>query len=260
METILSTQNSRVKEWEKLKTKKGRRKTGRYLLEGRHLVNEVLQSGAELDYVVSTQAELDVITFTVPEEKLVIISEKIADRLSDTVTTQGIFAIVQIPNQQRQLAEPQGNEAGAWLFLDNIQDPGNIGTMVRTADAAGFAGVVFGKGTADIFNPKVQRAMQGSQFHIQLILGNLEIWLKQFQAAHYPVYGTELNPQAKQYTDIEQVRDFALIMGNEGNGMSQELLKQTTANVYIPITGQAESLNVAVAAGILMFALKANEL
>lgn len=256
METILSTQNSRVKEWEKLKTKKGRRKTGLYLLEGRHLVSEALQSTAKIDYVVSTQEELDAVTFEVPTTNLVVISQKIAERLSDTVTTQGIFAIVQIPNQQRQIEKPVDQITGSWLFLDNIQDPGNIGTMVRTADAAGFVGVVFGKGTADIFNPKVQRAMQGSQFHIRLILGDLATWAQSFQKAQVPVYGTELNPEAKSYQDIKRTQNFALIMGNEGNGMSEELLKLTTSNLYIPIKGQAESLNVAVAAGILMFSLK----
>ncbi|MGI6024233.1 TrmH family RNA methyltransferase [Pediococcus parvulus] len=256
METILSTQNNRVKEWEKLKTKKGRKKTGLYLIEGRHLVTEVLQSDAITDYIVSTQEELDAISFDIPEDKLVIVSDKVADRLSDTVTTQGIFAVVQIPNKQRQIQDPIPDEKGSWLFLDNIQDPGNIGTMVRTADAADFAGVVFGKGTADVFNPKVQRAMQGSQFHIRLVLGNLDEWTQSFKQAKIPVYGTELNPQAKNYQTIEKADDFALIMGNEGNGMSPELLTQTTANLYIPIKGKAESLNVAVAAGVLMFSLK----
>ncbi|AMV61372.1 rRNA methylase [Pediococcus damnosus] len=256
METILSTQNNRVKEWEKLKTKKGRKKTGMYIIEGRHLVNEVLQNEADVVYVVATQDELDEIKFDVPEDLLVIVSDKIADRLSDTVTTQGIFAIVRIPNKERQIQDPDSDVTGAWLLLDNIQDPGNIGTMVRTADAAGFQGVIFGKGTADIFNPKIQRAMQGSQFHIRLVLGNLEEWIKSFKTANIPVFGTELNPQAKSYKDIDTTDDFALIMGNEGNGMSQELLSQTTANLYIPIKGQAESLNVAVAAGILMFSLR----
>ena len=256
METILSTQNNRVKEWEKLKTKKGRKKTGMYLIEGRHLVSEVLQNDADVVYVVATQDELDEIKFEVPNDLLVVVSDKIADHLSDTVTTQGIFAIVRIPNKERQIQEPASYIEGAWLLLDNIQDPGNIGTMVRTADAAGFEGVVFGKGTADIFNPKIQRAMQGSQFHIRLVLGDLNEWVKSFRKANLPVFGTELNPQAKSYQEIEATNDFALIMGNEGNGMSQELLSQTTANLYIPIKGQAESLNVAVAAGILMFSLK----
>ena len=142
-----------------------------------------------------------------------------------------------------------------WLLLDNVQDPGNIGTMVRTADAAGFAGVAFGTGTVDIHQPKVERSMQGSQFHLQLISTDLTALVAQLQAQGAPVYGSELNPQAAEYLDVDAPAAFGLIMGNEGNGMSPELLAQTDQNLYIPIKGQAESLNVAVAAGILMFGL-----
>ncbi len=144
---------------------------------------------------------------------------------------------------------------GAWLLLDRIQDPGNIGTMVRTADAAGFRGVVFGNGTSSRYTPKVVRAMQGSQFHIDLTHGNLEDWVKALEARQIPVYGSALNDQAEDYSTVTPQADFGLILGNEGQGMSERLMTQTTTNLYIPIKGQAESLNVAVAAGILMFKL-----
>ena len=100
--------------------------------------------------------------------------------------------------------------------------------------------------------------MQGSQFHLNLYEGDLAKWIEDFKMVNAPVYGTQLNPQAKSFRDVEPGKTFALIMGNEGQGMSEQLLSQTTANLYIPMRGQAESLNVAVSAGILMFQLNKN--
>jgi len=174
--------------------------------------------------------------------------------ITETITPQGIVAIVDMPNLKRKPALPL---KGAWLLLDRVQDPGNVGTMVRTADAAGFAGVVAGDRTADFCSPKVVRSMQGSQFHLQLFEGDLNKWIADFKQQQSPVYGTQLNPAAKNFRAVHPGTDFALIMGNEGQGMSDELLKQTTDNLYIPMRGQAESLNVAVSAGILMFQLNA---
>ena len=151
--------------------------------------------------------------------------------------------------------DPSYVHDGAWLLLDKIQDPGNVGTLVRTADAAGFKGVVFGEGTADAYSPKVVRAMQGSQFHLEVLTGDLVEWTDALTANNLSVYGSQLNEAARSYREIESSTQFALIVGNEGQGMSDELAVKTTANLYIPIQGQAESLNVAIAGGILMFSL-----
>ncbi|XIF20324.1 MAG: RNA methyltransferase [Acetilactobacillus jinshanensis] len=151
--------------------------------------------------------------------------------------------------------DPRDVKQGDWLLLDQVQDPGNIGTMVRTADAAGFSGVIFGKGTASPYNPKVVRAMQGSQFHLTLARGDLNDWIRDLIKNDVPVYGTVLDPQAVDYRKVNSADNFGLVMGNEGNGMQKKLLNLTTKNLYIPIRGRAESLNVAVAAGILMFEL-----
>jgi len=182
------------------------------------------------------------------------ITTDIAKKLSDLVTPQGVFAEVSLPTATR---EPRFIHDGAWLFLDAIQDPGNIGTMVRTADAAGFAGVVFGNGSVDPYSPKALRAMQGSQFHMTLTKGDLQDWTAAFTQNDINVYGTQLDPEAADLFTIPAQSQFALIMGNEGQGMAADLAKMTTKNLYIPLTGDAESLNVAVAAGIAMFALKA---
>ncbi|CAM3107484.1 TrmH family RNA methyltransferase [Lactiplantibacillus plajomi] len=254
MEKINSLQNAHVKAWKKLQTKKGRRQQGLYLLDGWHLVNEALKAKQPIKALLITAKQLATKPDLTVFPTVIEISEEVAAHISATVTPQGVFALVPLATSQ---ADPLTDLdlTRPWLLLDNVQDPGNIGTMVRTADAAGFAGVAFGRGTVDLHQPKVERSMQGSQFHLKLISTDLESLVERLHTADVPVYGSELNPQAAQYLDVRAPACFGLIMGNEGNGMRRELLALTDKNLYIPIKGQAESLNVAVAAGILMFGL-----
>lgn len=256
MEVITATSNARVKAWKKLAKKKERQKQGQYLLDGWHLVKEALLAGQKIAtiLVVADFKHVSELTAFDFKGEMIQISDNVAKALSETPSPQGIFALVEIPvATDIEFADI----SGAWLFLDGVQDPGNIGTMVRTADAAGFSGVVFGEGSADLYQPKVVRSMQGSQFHLQLHAGNLSEWIAAFQAKKFPVFGTELNEAARNFREVGQHQNFALIMGNEGNGMRADHLAQTSLNLYIPLAGNAESLNVAVAAGVLMFQLKA---
>ena len=168
--------------------------------------------------------------------------------LSDTEAPQGIYAVckqvtMEIPN------------AKTYLLIDAVQDPGNLGTMIRTADAAGIDAVVVGKGSVDVYNGKVLRSAQGSHFHLPILSGDLHVWLEQLKEKNISVYGTALEGAAA-YTDISTKDRFALLVGNEGNGVNKELLAKTNANLYIPIYGKSESLNVAVATGILLYFLK----
>lgn len=249
---ITSTQNQRVKQWKKLQTKKGRQQSQSYLLDGWHLVQEALQSQVQITALIGTKAELALHNDIVARVNQVYqVTGGIMQEITATVTPQGIAAIVTLP-YLRLKSIP---ETGKWLLLDRVQDPGNLGTMVRTADAAGFNGVIAGKGTVDFFSPKVMRSMQGSQFHIRLATAELSDLIPAMQANGMPVYGTELNPQAISYRELPQSDQVAFVMGNEGQGMADNLLQLTTKNVYIPMPGQAESLNVAVSAGILMFSV-----
>ncbi|WP_220741093.1 TrmH family RNA methyltransferase [Leuconostoc miyukkimchii] len=255
MDRILSNQNNRVKAWAKLATKKGRQENRTYLLDGWHLVEEAVKAKAKFHAVMATeeqmQAHLPDVPHGVPAFE---ISEEVAKHIAGTNTPQGIFAEISLPDKT---FDPSYVHDGAWLLLDGIQDPGNVGTLVRTADAAGFKGVVLGEGTADAYAPKVVRAMQGSQFHLEVLNGDLNEWTDMLTANNLPVYGSQLNDAARSYREIQASTQFALIVGNEGQGMSDELAQKTTANLYIPIQGQAESLNVAIAGGILMFSLVA---
>lgn len=253
MEELTSLKNQRVKDWKKLQHKKYRNATGTYLLEGWHLVNEARQSGVNINELLVTDDVLDEHPETANYcSNIFVVTKQIMRAVTDSVTPQGIAAVVDLPDSHRL---PEGPLSGGWLLLDRIQDPGNVGTMIRTADAAGFTGVVLSDRCAELYGPKVVRSMQGSQFHLQLFEGDLVKWINDFQKVGAPVYGTELNPQAVDYRQVKPTATFALIMGNEGHGMSKELLNLTDQNLYIPMPGNAESLNVAISAGILMFSL-----
>ncbi|SFC15213.1 RNA methyltransferase, TrmH family [Alkalibacterium subtropicum] len=252
MERIESTQNKQVKEWKKLLTRKGRKKQNRYLVEGLHLVEEAMKSDAEIDVLVIREDKVTDYAYLYEEREIdaVEVTEEISSMLSDAVTEQGVLAVIKSQESPESL---RGDKPV--LMLDEVQDPGNLGTLIRTADAAGFEGVIIGKGSVDLFNPKALRSAQGSHFHLSIIHDDIETWISVFKDRGIPVYGTALDERAVSYRSIEPQEKFALIVGNEGNGVNPQILEQTDENLYIPIKGQAESLNVAIAASILMFSL-----
>lgn len=252
MEYIASPKNEHIKAAKKLTVKKYQKGGDAYLLEGWHLVEEAIKSGQTPRRIYATEKFVEERALRPFYELITEISPEVAKHLAETPTPQGIFAIM-----PRELGTLPEKPAGQYLLLDGIQDPGNVGTLVRTADAAGIHQVVFGNGTADPFNPKVLRAMQGSQFHVNITQVPLNGVISDLQAAGVPVYGTELNVNAKSYRDVAPTAHFALIVGNEGNGMDKALLEETDTNLYIPIKGAAESLNVAIAAAVVMFHLTA---
>ncbi|AGE23302.1 RNA methyltransferase [[Bacillus] caldolyticus] len=248
MKRIESPKNARVKQWKKLLTKKGRDETGLFLLEGFHLVEEAVKSNAPLvELMVDERTAIppgwDV---SVP---VVIVTEAVMKAISSTETPQGIAAVC-----RKLPAELEGVKTA--LLIDAVQDPGNLGTMIRTADAAGIDAVILGEGCADVYNPKVVRATQGSLFHLPVVKGDLVQWIARFKEQGIPVYGTALE-NAVDYRTVPPSSSFALLVGNEGSGVRREWLEMTTETIYIPIYGQAESLNVAVAAGILLYSLQA---
>ncbi|MCF6515135.1 RNA methyltransferase [Lactobacillus sp. S2-2] len=253
MDKILSKHNKNVKEWQKLKTSKGQKKENSYIIETWHLVEEAINYNQEIELILVTEEKYNFFKEKINDFNVTIISEEVANSISSTVTNQGIFAICKI---SYNYFEVDTDFKGGWILLDNVQDPGNIGTIVRTADAAGLKGVVFGEGTANMYNDKVLRSMQGSQYHVKLVNSSIEKVIEEFKEHEINVYGTELNPDAYDYTQIKPTEDFALIMGNEGNGMRDNLIKSTDKNLYIPIKGSAESLNVAIAAALIMFKIK----
>ncbi|MBO0469098.1 RNA methyltransferase [Enterococcus sp. DIV0242_7C1] len=251
MKEILSSKNTMMKELKKLRIKKHREAQQRYLIEGFHLIEEAIKAHAEVEWILINQRGIEEWAEWIAlheDERFIFVTEEILSSLSEVPTPQGMLAVVKMPDQEQGMSHH-----GRWLLLDNVQDPGNVGTMIRTADAAGLTGVVLGSGCADIYNTKVLRAMQGSNYHLPLFRLPLAEVIEGFQKNGISVYGTELNKEAVAYQTLPKQENYALIMGNEGQGVSRELLEMVDQSVYIPIVGKAESLNVAIAAGILMY-------
>ncbi|WP_338750546.1 RNA methyltransferase [Bacillus sp. FJAT-52991] len=249
MKFIQSAKNAQVKQWKKLLLKKEREKTGLYLVEGLHLVEEALKHKEEMVELIASEDLSLPAHWNVDGVEMTIITAEIAKELADTETNQGVFAVC----RKRQL--PDSLSGRTYLLIDAVQDPGNIGTMIRTADAASIDGVILGAGCADPYNPKVLRSAQGSHFHVPLIQMPLDEAIQQLKNQQIPVLGTSLQ-RATDYREAEVQDSFALLVGNEGSGVNEALLGETTSNVFIPIYGSSESLNVAVAAGILLYHFK----
>lgn len=251
MKQISSVNNKLIKELAKLKQKKYREQTGLYLIEGFHLAEEAIKAHQTYKYVLGTEASLANMQNKLAKlsaAKTILINQAIARRLSATKSSQSLFMVLKI-SQPKEFSF----DAGKWVLLDNLADPGNVGTIIRTADAAGFTGVILSPENVDLYNPKTQRAMQGSQFHLSLIISPLTEAIRQFKTAGIPVYASLLDPAAKKLPAFKPVPQVALIIGNEAHGVSPAIASLSDEKLYIPIKGKAESLNAAVAAGIMIY-------
>lgn len=243
---ITSIKNQKVKYWQKLKTKKERNKTNSFLIEGLHLLEEAIKSNwTIIDIIIEEGISMPEFCVDLAYE---IVTKPVFKAISQTENSQGIAAVV----KKKQNMNYVGNEL---ILLDAIQDPGNLGTIIRTADAAGFSAVLLGKGTVDLYNDKVIRATQGSIFHIPIIEVDLKETIAELQENNYTVFAAALD-DAVDYHSIRFPAKKALIVGNEGAGIGTELIKIANKVIKIPIYGKAESLNVSIAAAILMYSMK----
>lgn len=250
MKIIESKQNQQVKEWKKLHSKKGRRKTGTFMIEGFHLIEEAVKSGVLITQWIFDERTRDIpLEWDIPEHAHYVVTSRVMEEICETENPQGAAAVCKQP--ENPFKEDLN---GKFLLIDEVQDPGNLGTMIRTADAAGLDGVILGQGCVDPYNGKVLRATQGSLFHLPVFEGNLHEWVDRFKQQNVPVYGTALEG-GQSYREISNPTKFALIVGNEGSGVDAALLQESDQILFVPISGQAESLNVSVAAGILLFGL-----
>lgn len=241
---ITSIQNNFIKETRKLLTRKGRHNSQSFLIEGFHLLEEAIKSGWEVDHLIVRE------NINIPEWcehiQTTYVSDNVFNHISQTETPQGIACIVKM----KEVPIEKGDKI---LLIDAIQDPGNLGTIIRTADAAGFNHIILGKGTVDLYNDKVIRATQGSMFHVRIEQHHLVNVIEKLKQDDFTIYASALQ-DAISYKNIEQKERIALILGNEGAGISDDILQASDERIHIPIYGKAESLNVGVAAGILMYA------
>ncbi|RLL47917.1 RNA methyltransferase [Oceanobacillus piezotolerans] len=243
---ITSIKNDKVKEWKKLHKRKGRIQTGTFLIEGFHLMEEARKSSWKIrEIIVEEDIDLPISYEAFPVER---VTRAVFKEISQTESPQGIAAVVEMNRQSKVIGEHI-------LLIDSVQDPGNLGTIIRTADAAGIDSVILGRGTVDLYNDKVIRASQGSIFHIPINVEDLLETIPRLKEDNYEIWVSALK-NAQKYNEVPLSNKIALVLGNEGSGVNPAIINSADKIVKIPIYGKAESLNVSIAAGILMYYLK----
>ncbi|WP_282939907.1 RNA methyltransferase [Paenibacillus sp. RC67] len=256
--SITSVQNARVKAWAQLLDKKGRDKQGQFIIEGVHLVQEALESGATIDTLVVADDRQHELPAGMLKQAIdagiecVAVSEQVLAKCTDTLTPQAAFAVLpKLGWAQESLMDPAA--PGLVVVVDGIQDPGNLGTIIRSADAVGATGVLLGRGTVDLYNPKTVRSTMGSLFHLPIVQGgDLRDALPQASSQGVAIVTTSLQGKRSCYEyDFRQPVWF--VVGNEGQGVSAEVSALATEHILIPMQGRAESLNAAMAATVVLF-------
>lgn len=245
---ITSTKNELVKQLRALKTRKARAESGLHLIEGERLVFDALSGGVVPASVLVREGEEAI------QERLEGLnvpffeaSEAVMLAVSDTETPQGICAAVRTPGG----TPPEEYPAGLIVALDRLQDPGNLGTVIRTADAFGASGVLLGEGAADPYSPKALRAAMGSTYHIPVWRGELPHELRRLKSAgFYAVCGHLAGEEELPALPENRV----LVIGNEASGVSPEAAEECFL-YRLPMRGRAESLNAAVFAAIMIYKL-----
>ncbi len=251
MEKITSAKNPRIQQLRELKNAKARRERGLFLVEGEVMIREALKCGLQLREAAADEnreafaAELEQMG-----ARVILLNRSLLESICETQTPQGVCAAFSCP-------EPVGLDKlpGRIVALDGVQDPGNVGTIWRTADAAGFEAVLLGAGSADPLSPKVQRAAMGSGFRLPYCpSGMLAEDLLKLRKLGYHVFASDLSG-ADFYARPDCGEKFVLVIGNEARGISDAVREAADCRVKLPMRGGAESLNAAVAAGIMMYEL-----
>ena len=229
---ITSLQNEHVKYWNSLKEKKVRDKERRFLIEGDHLINEAKRQ----NLIIETISVIDLAADY-------LVTEDIMKKISSQTSISYNAAVVRFI--------PEDSISGNLIILDGIQDPGNLGTIIRSCIAFNFTTIILGDNSVDLYNPKVVRATEGMIFHINVLRRNLVEFIPTLKNLGYKIVGTDVI----NGVDIKNLKhdDNALVLGSEGQGISGSVRKLCDEFVYINMNESCESLNVGVAASILMY-------
>ena len=233
-----STNNDFIKSIKKLNEKKYRDSTNTFLVEGEHLVIEAIKNNLVKYVIVSTDYDFDY-------DNKIIVTDKVLKYISNLNTPSGIMAVCN-KKESRKLGS-------RIIVLDNIQDPGNLGTIIRSSVAFNFDTIVISNDSVDVYNSKVIRATQGMLFNVNIVVTDITSFLNDIKT-EYRIIGTDV-VGGKNVSDFKNLKKFAIIMGNEGQGMSNDTKKLCSDFVYIPMNQDCESLNVGVAASIIMYEL-----
>lgn len=254
MQIITSKDNDFVKHVKKLKDKKYRDLSKEYVIEGIKLIKEAIEEKAEIKQIVICEdcAKTDVISkelmYEIAKFECVYVNKKIFNTLTGVVNPQGIIAIIGREDNKNEIDYSQD----VIVALDDIQDPGNLGTILRTIDSVGLTQILVSRGTADVFNPKVVRSTMGAIFRVKIIeCEDFEATLKEVKKHKFKLVVTSLQSKESFY-DIDYNKKV-IIIGNEANGVKQEIQDMADNKVIIPMLGKTESLNASVATGIMLY-------
>lgn len=250
---ITSVNNPKVKQLIQLKNRaRSRREEDAFVVEGIRMFRELPAGIVKEVYVTEEFLEKYKNLEQLKHFKYEVVTAEVFSRLSDTVTPQGVLAVVKCLHYQKEALFCKANPC--LLLLEDIQDPGNLGTMFRTAEAAGVDGIVMSSQTVDVYNPKVVRSTMGSIFRVPfLIVPNMVEMVQELKQTGTTVYAAALKENAMIYTDADYAKNCAILIGNEGNGLKKETMLQADQCVIIPMNGAVESLNASISAAVLLY-------
>lgn len=254
MQTITSKDNELIKHIRKLKDKKYRDESNEYVVEGVKLVEEAVKENAKIKQIIvceDTTRTYEIpthIMLEIAKYECISVSDKIFNIITQVTNPQGIMAIIEKNAQNAKIDYTQD----IIVVLDDVQDPGNLGTILRTVDSIGLNQIIVSKGTADAFNSKVVRSTMGAIFRIKIIeVENLAQAIKEMRKHHFKLMVTSLQTKNSIY-DIDFNKKI-IVIGNEANGVSKEIQDMADEKAKIPMLGRNESLNASVAAGVVMY-------
>lgn len=253
---INSSKNPIIKEIKGLSRKKNRWKEKLFIIEGIKLIEEALNNSIPIKYILFSEMLFEVdggedFFEKIKENKQTIkLSEIVFKQISGLENPQGVMAIVGF--NERDIEELSEKEKPFIIFLDELNDPGNLGTIIRTADAFNIDGVVLGTGTVDPYNSKVVRSTMGSIFRVPIYnVRNNEMFFNYMKEIKIDIITTSLN--GKQLSEEDFYESVVVVIGNEANGVGKDIIEISTKEIKIPMPGKAESLNAGVAASIIMY-------
>lgn len=240
---ITSLENNRVKNYVRLKERKYRDSENKFLIEGFHLVQEAYKAGLVEEIILEEGSTNE---FDCP---VVFVTKEIISKISTLDTPVNIMALCRKKIMDNNLGK-------RILLLDEIQDPGNLGTIIRSSKAFNVDSIVLSHGCVDLYNPKVLRSTQGMAFHLNIVSADLLELIPKLKDDGISVYGTrvESGEDIRTLSSAEKEK-YALVMGNEGNGVKKEVLDLCDKYLYIEMNNEVESLNVGVATSILLYEL-----
>ncbi|MGE5454296.1 MAG: TrmH family RNA methyltransferase [Methylocystaceae bacterium] len=245
MQLITSPENEYIRQLKKLKMKKYRETTGLFLAEGVRLVTEALQARVVQELLIHEDSTLEF--ELVDGVNLIRVSDKVMKLLTETETSQGVLAVC----RTHLVSKPEQLAVGPWVAVDNLADPGNLGTIIRTAWGTGMCGVILLGDSVDPYNSKVVRASMGGIFHVPVIAADSSDILSWQMAGHQLVVATA--EAATSYAEASYAPSLILVVGSEAHGVSPEIEARAELAVSLPLQTGVDSINAAVCAGVLMY-------